>query len=176
MKKLVCLMMLALISITASAATVSLHADQTVFVPGEIITISVISTGNCTNIAIPEIISTAGGIASNFFLNPGFNQFPQAGTMVNAGNVLITGVSGATPFAFPPVPVVAGTALYSFDFTLPYVDIWSPLTISGAGNLSFMFDDFSQVTELGSVTFFIIPEPITIALLGLGGLFLRRRK
>ena len=176
MKKLVCLMMVALVGTVASAGTASFQASNTNVLVGEVVSITVIATGNCTNIAIPQILSDNAGLVSNLVLNAGFNQFPQAGTAVNAGNSLITGVSGATPFAFPPTPVLAGTALYSFDYTVPAVALGTVITISGAGSLSFMFDDFSQSTSLGSTAMTVVPEPITIALLGLGGLFIRRRK
>ena len=46
----------------------------------------------------------------------------------------------------------------------------------GTGSFDFYDYDVAWYTAVGSQTFTIVPEPITIALLGLGGLFLRRRK
>jgi len=45
------------------------------------------------------------------------------------------------------------------------------LGVSGAGLVSLIDDNFQVVSSME-----VIPEPMTIALLGLGGLFLRRRK
>ena len=176
MKKVLVLALVLAVATMVSAGTVSFQASNTNVLVGEVVSITVIATGNCTNIAIPQILSDNAGLASNRALAAGFNQFPQVGTIVNAGNVLITGISGATPFAFPPVPVLAGTSLYTFDYTVPEVGAGTVITISGAGSLSFMFDDFSQTTGMGSTSMTVVPEPMTIALLGLGGLFIRRRK
>ena len=176
MKKSAFLLIVGLISIVASAGTVSFQADKTDVIPGEVVKISVVATDNCTSIYISEILSDVGGTALNFFLNPGFIHFLRVGTAVNSGNTLITGIAGIAPLVYPPDPVMAGEVLYSFDFTVPYFDIGSPLTISAAGDLFFQFDDFTDIKDIGSVALEVIPEPITIALLGLGGLFIRRRK
>jgi len=176
MRKLFVLIALLVVTAVASAATVSFQADKTDVIVGDVVSITVIATGNCTSIVIPEILSSQAGLASNLFLNPLLSQVPIVGIPVNAGNVLITGINGTTPFAFPPAPVLAGEVLYSFDYTVPVVASGTIITIAGAGALSFMFDDFTQSTDMGSVALEVIPEPITIALLGLGGLFIRRRK
>ena len=47
---------------------------------------------------------------------------------------------------------------------------------AGVGGIDYIENDIPQGTLLGSVLIHQIPEPMTIALLSLGGLFLRRRK
>ena len=50
------------------------------------------------------------------------------------------------------------------------------LTCDGTGDVDVYLYDVTEETLFGSMTITQVPEPMTIALLGLGGLFLRRRK
>ena len=70
---------------------------------------------------------------------------------------------------------LANTILYSFEVTVNaygdvsiYMDPMADAFYTDAGAGYFQADTFTPVT--------FIPEPMTIVLLGLGGLFLRRRK
>jgi len=69
-----------------------------------------------------------------------------------------------------------GSPLFSFQVTSPM--IYGVQTISLIENsffdLEWNFIDIS--TSMPSKTIVLIPEPVTIGLLGLGGLFLRRRR
>jgi len=86
---------------------------------------------------------------------------------------------------------VAGTVLGSFTYVVgPTVGYWVAPMIAGTGNLPFSATHASspgdsmggygnlvgetESTQMGGLHL-IVPEPMTIALLGLGGLFLRRR-
>ena len=75
-------------------------------------------------------------------------------------------ITGSGTYMFRAIP--ADDVLMNLTFHVD--EPWSTmLTISVAG--FYQGQDVSQ-----SVTLHVIPEPVTIALLGLGGLFLRRRK
>jgi len=73
-------------------------------------------------------------------------------------------------------PVDMGSPLATFQFTAPGT--------AGTVNLSLLLnsafdietDDVSTGVTMGTVQVNVTPEPMTLAILGLGGLFLRRRK
>jgi len=76
--------------------------------------------------------------------------------------------------------------LYSFDLTIPVGalkdDVYNVIALIGTPAISpppagYAHQiDAADVTSTNSLVLTVIPEPMTIALLGLGGLFLRRRK
>jgi hypothetical protein len=66
----------------------------------------------------------------------------------------------------PPVPPVAAGTQFSLDYVGAVGDT---ATIS-------LFVDPEYTTPVASVNVTVVPEPMTIILLGLGGLFLRRRR
>ena len=82
----------------------------------------------------------------------------------------------------------AGQALLWFDYTVPFMEISTLITIDSydvnpgypASLKKFVQGNggVPNVTDMGAVQLHIvgIPEPVTIALLGLGGLFLVRRR
>ena len=85
--------------------------------------------------------------------------------------------------------VAAGTVLASFNYTIPTswggTDYWIAPLVPGTAYIDILGDPYtagaSSASLFGPVTVgiggvHIIPEPMTIVLLGLGGLFLRRRK
>jgi hypothetical protein len=106
---------------------------------------------------------------------------------LDAGTMLYTGSAAAiTPFSDDPDAIAGASALVGVPVTrIDLVELQDlavpPLQVKGVAvtynvmsgqGLVYMLDlDLTQ--SLGSV---VIPEPVTITLLGLGGLLLRRRK
>ena len=85
-----------------------------------------------------------------------------------------------------PLPISAGDSIYSFSFTTLQegtvtIDAvsgqWHGFTAEpGDGTQGEAYSDFGPPYGLPYAQITVIPEPMTVLLLGLGGLFLRRRK
>lgn len=137
--------------------------------------------------------SWGGGITSD----GGWQSALSLGSAVDSATVvrMQAGMFGATIHGPATDPITfsgdipANTGMSNIDYITPiaYIDITGDgsgnsitLTITnGAGNLgsTSVESDGSTVPGFGdAITIYTVPEPITIALLGFGGLFLRRRK
>ena len=107
-------------------------------------------------------------VAQSFYLQAGFIMQTMAVVSPVGDGLQVTG--SATGFSLAP-DQVAG--VFGFDFHVPEdlaPSTWINITPT-AGTFNLVNFDL-----LPSIALHVIPEPMTIALLGLGGLFLRRRK
>ena len=185
-KYLIALLVLAMATY-AAASSVWLEVDdsdeKTSYLHSDTITINLVADFAVGSVAIGRIDGppTAGPINpfhANFTMAPN-----QPGTLVNAGNVLISTISIGIPFGGTEAP--AGDVLYSFEYHIPdllastYItidDVQDSGTSPPTSSLIAKADYSIMISDVTPLEIHVTPEPMTIALLGLGGLLLRRRK
>ena len=193
MKKLFVLMVVLAISSMATAATVTLQVEPgdvlTSYLPSTTITIELVGSGFDVSgsdpwnawggLAITSATSDNGGTASSPLVHDEFDGgLHYDGTIVNSGGVLINTVDGSVDSGdYDGIP--NGDAGWSFEFHIPDVPHSTTITIDLTGLV--IRDCWQETmgttpTYVGALEIHVTPEPMTIALLGLGGLFLRRRK
>ena len=184
MKKLMVLVLvLAMTQLSwAGIATLRVAGGGDEFAPSDTITIELVtdfselgSAGADTGtgmVTIESVFATAGE-AMSVSLNAGFDSMQAAGDIINAGGVAVQAVWGNLLLTSSDVP--AGEVLWSMVFHIPDLPGSSIIEIS-TGNFTAVPTDWSDMAmETNVLTLHIIPEPMTMGLLGLGGLFLRRR-
>jgi hypothetical protein len=179
MKKFLVLALVLSMATMANAAIVW-QASATEVHPSDVITINVITTAGEHVIGLEIDATTDGGAggyaATPLTLNSNFGGFADVGALVNASGILTQytfGNSGVGAYA-------TGT-LFSYMYHVPSVPASTTITIgdtwrngSDSTEIDF-YDGSSTYTHLTGATIHVIPEPMTMGLLGLGGLFLRRR-
>lgn len=165
---------------TAGTATLEILNPQESYLPSDIVVIGIMGT-DATQVKVGSITTDSGGTAQGpWAVNAGFDwaMFLAPGTVVNDGTTLITGMNGNINFGSPPVEGV----LASFEFHVPELQESSIIIIddfldaAGGISTSVLFSDNTSVTDLNPVEIHVIPEPMTIGLLGLGALGLLRRR
>ena len=192
MKKFLVLGIVLALSSSAMAGLVGLEIvdPQTSYYPSTTITIQVYATGFYTDypydtigfMQIYSMQSDYDAIASNPSLHSaiavGEGETSSAGDIVNSGGILIEDIHGGIEqgdltgvYPFPAV-------LYSFELHIPDLPYSTIITITMVGlNLyNLGYNDPVPGYTVGDTLELHVPEPMTIALLGLGGLFLRRRR
>lgn len=150
------------------------------FWPGGIITIEIVAwydtgmggTDTTGTISMDYVKATSGEVISTW-LNPGFDDMHYPGTLINSGGNAVSGVWGSVAFGSPDI--AEGAVLWSMQFRIPDVPLSTIIEISTENFWAAPTDVMDFALETNVLTLHFIPEPITVALLGLGGLFLRRR-
>jgi len=184
-KLLSILMVLVLASIASAVASpvwFDVHPDDKdgIYEPSDWITIVVVTDAQVIGLDLAAIEDgDAGGTANNpLTLNTHFGSLNDPGQLVNSGGILIkwvAGNSGAGDYATD--------ILYEFEYHIPDDAQASDYILIGdetGGNYWLTWIDFYDGSyyegDLDPVEIHVTPEPTTIALLGLGGLFLARRR
>ena len=172
MKKLFALLVILALCGAANAATVSLVDEGTTIAAtgGVEYTLEITSTGPLFSLDLlisvsgdATITGAMGQDASDYGWDAGLDSDPIYGT----GNVNI----GASNFNNAPGPLVAYIKV-TYGSGEVVVSIEDSVASIGGSVDGTTYGDIDVST--GTVT--LLPEPMTIALLGLGGLFIRRRK
>ena len=186
MKNLLTILLVLAMASAASASAVWLEVDpqdaKDSYMPSDVITINVVADfvvgGLTTNIGADGGTAQAVGTLHPNLKTALFYE----GDLINAGGVLISNISGGAMVGQPGVPISA--VLYSFEFHVPQVDESTIITIDDITDFTTQppmstgvssTDYMTYLTDIGALEIHV-PEPMTIALLGLGGLFLRRRR
>ena len=194
MKKFLVLVVVLALSSSAMAGLVELKiaGPQTEYYPSETITIQVYATEFSTDFPsdsigfmdIASMASDVDAIASNPSLNAALanGTIPDStspGDVLNEEGTLIQDIRGYIEQGeLVGVVFTEGAAvLYEFELHIPNVEYSTIITITMNGldlyNLGYNDPGY---TATDTLEIHVTPEPMTIALLGLGGLFLRRRR
>jgi hypothetical protein len=98
------------------------------------------------------------------------------GDVINDGGVLVQAMMGQIAGANIEDGILPGQVVWGFEYHVPQVppSTWLTITASGVDIADAWYDQ--AVSSIVPLEIHVIPEPATIALMGLGGLLLRRRK
>ena len=189
-----------LVTFDASAEPGCGHGYDRDVLPGSTVVVEItadtaVSAGYL--VSITESTTSAAGMANATAVGALHTGFDNAGTN-NTGilrnmntnyqapvrYMLIDRIVGGIVSGSPAI--AAGQVLYSFEVLIPedavFCDTWTIDAAIGFGAISPPPAGYSHTVDAAAqvptvtLTLHAIPEPMTIALLGLGGLFLRRRK
>lgn len=180
MKKLLALVM---VLVVASVVSAGVEWTFTSGAAGDTVTISLVTTDATTvkGVALPLISDGgAGGFAANGAVNAslssGLDNGYNGATLASWG---FTGTAGDWGAASGTALTGVAGVIFSYDYTIDAAFVGDSITFA-VSNLEGLMD-YQVLTSDGSVAassfaMSVVPEPMTLGLLGLGGLFLRRRK
>jgi len=198
MKKLLALMLVLVFASSATANTVTIAVtastgDMDNIMPGDVLTLS--CTADFATLAFgfrlitddaPLTPTDLTGAMAAATINASLPMNVKDGSLylVGAGNVLMDSTGAATDGlaagCMPNImgnPVPAGQVVFSFPYTVSSDMGAGTINISYGGALGWLKENVTNLKTTPSDTGInVVPEPMTVALLGLGGLFLRRRK
>ena len=173
MKKLLILMLVLVMASAASAVTVSLT------VGGSSTVACALGTTHTVDMSVDQAAKGCANI--DYLADTGIS--PTLGAWITAltatsspGTIIGNDIMDAYGNSAGGVAdQSADTILYSFDVTVnAYGDVTPYMDPMADAFFTDVSPGFFQAGTFAAVTF--VPEPMTIVLLGLGGLFLRRRK
>ena len=167
--KRVLALMLALCFISSANATYlqidGLSSDSYELLEGSTVTISIISEDNSSWLGYLIVPDGSPGTLSNPTIWDAAGNFSSANpySEIDWG----TGYELTAAASADGVPALEPGQQFSFDFTGG---------IAGQSTQILLFQDPEYTTPLDAISITIVPEPITIALLGLGAILLRKIK
>jgi hypothetical protein len=187
MKKLIGAFLVLAMASVAWAGTVWFEIDpadiKDSYNPSDVIRINLVADFDVCTVGIGEIASNGGSVPNIIGFNPKFTPVGPPGIPINNGGTLIEYIAGSVAMGQPGAP--AGEWLYAFEFHVPDVPASTMITIDDVTDYTAAPPKYTSinspdwtvmVSDVVPLTIHEIPEPMTIALLGLGGLFLHRRK
>jgi len=187
MKKLLALVLVLAVASSASAVPISLQGyyfemvidAPAVIYPGNTVSVEIFAG----EAAVPEMLSTVLNVSAAASISAITISNPGAWSWLNENNGATASGDGYNVFVDGTLPaaIASGESIYSFSFTMLAVSTFTIDAVSGSwGTFAGAVgpDDawYSAGAQYGLPYVIVVPEPMTLCLLGLGGLFLRRRR
>jgi len=178
-KLLVLVLVLAMASLSmAGIATLRVAANdlRNDYMPSDIITLELVANFSAGSMGFNKLQQDSGveGGASEPMLNSLWDgSLLNPGQIKNTGTDLMWAMTASLGLTSQDLP--AGTVLWHFEYHIPDVPASTMIHFTFVAPSVDSGDFMDGAASIVGPSIHVIPEPMTIALLGLGGLFLRRR-